>query len=65
MFPSLLEALIEAIIGRDIDYTATFGLAIAAAVLLKQRMQPAPLATQSDRRMNDREECDHETQKTA
>ena len=32
----------EALIGRDISYTATFGLAIAAAVLLKQRMQPAP-----------------------
>jgi hypothetical protein len=31
----------EAIIGRDISYTATFGLAIAAVVLLKQRMQPA------------------------
>jgi TRAP-type uncharacterized transport system fused permease subunit len=42
VFPSLLEALAEAIIGRDISYTATFGLAIAAAVLLKQRMQPDP-----------------------
>ena len=41
VFPSLLEALVEAIIGRDISYTATFGLAIAIAVLLKQRMQPA------------------------
>ncbi len=41
VFPSLLEALLEAAIGRDISYTATFGLAIAAAVLLKQRMQPA------------------------
>jgi TRAP transporter 4TM/12TM fusion protein len=41
VFPSLLEALMEAAIGRDIDYTATFGLAIGAAVLLKQRMQPA------------------------
>ena len=41
VFPSLLEALIEAMIGRDISYTATFGLAIAIAVLLKQRMQPA------------------------
>ena len=49
VFPSLLEALIEAIIGRDISYTATFGLAIAAAVLLKQRMQPAPSQAQSDR----------------
>ncbi len=42
VFPSLLEALIERIIGRDIDYTATIGLAIAAIVLIKQRMQPAP-----------------------
>jgi TRAP transporter 4TM/12TM fusion protein len=40
VFPSLIEAFMEAIIGRDIDYTATFGLAIAAAVLLKQRLQP-------------------------
>src|SRR5947209_4953336 len=36
VFPSLLEALIEAAIGSDISYTATFGLAIAAAVLLRQ-----------------------------
>ena len=42
MFPSLIEGIAEAIIGRDIDYTATFGLVIAAAVLLKQRMQPSP-----------------------
>jgi TRAP transporter 4TM/12TM fusion protein len=40
VFPSLLEALIERIIGRDIDYTATIGLVIAAIVLIKQRMQP-------------------------
>jgi TRAP-type uncharacterized transport system fused permease subunit len=40
VFPSLLEALMELMIGRDISYTATFGLAIAIAVLLKQRMQP-------------------------
>ena len=40
VFPSLLEALIEVMIGRDVSYTATFGLAIAAAVLLKQRLQP-------------------------
>jgi len=38
VFPSLLEALMEAVIGRDISYTATFGLAISAAVLLRQRM---------------------------
>ena len=41
VFPSLLEALIELIIGRDISYTATIGLIIAAAVLIKQRIQPA------------------------
>ena len=40
VFPSLLEVLIERIIGRDIDYTATIGLVIAAIVLIKQRMQP-------------------------
>jgi TRAP-type uncharacterized transport system fused permease subunit len=42
VFPSLIEALLEAIIGRDITYTATFGLALAAAVLLKQLLQPLP-----------------------
>src|SRR6187431_32932 len=42
VFPSLIEGILEALIGRDISYTATFGLIIAAAVLLKQRMQPAP-----------------------
>src|SRR5215212_960881 len=41
VFPSLIEALLEAAIGRDISYTATFGLAIAALVLIKQHMQPA------------------------
>jgi len=41
VFPSLLEALMEAIIGHDISYTATFGLAIAVLVLIKQRMKPA------------------------
>jgi len=34
-------------IGRDISYTATFGLAIAIAVLLKQRMQPATTQAQA------------------
>jgi len=42
VFPSLTEALVETIIGRDIGYTATFGVAIAAAVLLKQIALPAP-----------------------
>jgi TRAP-type uncharacterized transport system fused permease subunit len=47
VFPSLLEALMELMIGRDISYTATFGLAIAIAVLLKQRMQPEGPRTQT------------------
>jgi len=47
VFPSLLEALMEVMIGRDISYTATFGLAIAIAVLLKQRMQPEGPRTQT------------------
>jgi hypothetical protein len=42
-----LEALAEAIVGRDISYTATFGLVIAAAVLLKQRVLPAPPEAQA------------------
>ncbi len=42
VFPSLIESVAEAVVGRDIDYTATFGLIVAAAVLVKQRMQPAP-----------------------
>jgi TRAP transporter 4TM/12TM fusion protein len=41
VFPSLMEAAAEAIIGRDISYTATFGLAIAIIVLVKQVMLPA------------------------
>ena len=41
VFPSLLEALIEKIIGRDISYTATIGVVVLAIVLLKQRIQPA------------------------
>src|SRR6185503_17379485 len=36
VFPGLLEAGMEAIIGVDLDYTATFGILIAAAVLIKQ-----------------------------
>ncbi|RKE68557.1 TRAP transporter 4TM/12TM fusion protein [Pseudorhodoplanes sinuspersici] len=41
VFPSLLEALAEAIIGRDISYTASVGAVLFAIVLLKQRLQPA------------------------
>jgi TRAP transporter 4TM/12TM fusion protein len=42
VFPSLIEAVLEAGIGRDIEYTATLGLALGIGVLLKQRMQAAP-----------------------
>jgi TRAP-type uncharacterized transport system fused permease subunit len=44
VFPSLIEAVLEAAIGRDISYTATFGLVIAAMVLIKQHMQAPPRA---------------------
>ena len=42
VFPSLLEGLVEAIIGRDISYTAGIGVVLFAIVLLKQRLQPEP-----------------------
>jgi TRAP transporter 4TM/12TM fusion protein len=41
VFPSLFEPLIETIINRDISYTATFGILIGAAVLVRQWMMPA------------------------
>jgi TRAP transporter 4TM/12TM fusion protein len=47
VFPGLLEACMEAIIGVDINYTATYGILIAAAVLLKQWVLPAPLDAQA------------------
>jgi TRAP transporter 4TM/12TM fusion protein len=42
VFPSLLEAVVEAVIGRDISYTAGIGVVLFAIVLLKQRLQPEP-----------------------
>jgi TRAP transporter 4TM/12TM fusion protein len=42
IFPSLLEAVVEAAIGRDISYTAGIGVVLFAIVLLKQRLQPEP-----------------------
>src|SRR6266853_190834 len=39
VFPSLIEAVLEAAIGRDISYTATFGLVVTGMVLKKQQMQ--------------------------
>ena len=41
VFPSILEAAVEAVIGRDISYTAAFGVVIGLIVILKQRMTPA------------------------
>jgi TRAP-type uncharacterized transport system fused permease subunit len=42
VFPSLIEALVESIVGRDISYTAGIGVVLFAIVLLKQRLQPEP-----------------------
>jgi TRAP-type uncharacterized transport system fused permease subunit len=43
VFPSLIEGILEAIVGRDLDYTEFFGLALGIALLVKQRMrQDAP-----------------------
>ena len=50
VFASLLEALAEAIIGHDISYTATFGFAVLAAVLLNQALSPAPPEAQAAKR---------------
>ena len=45
VFPSLIEALVEAMIGRDISYTYVPGLIIAAAVLFWQSRTPGQPAT--------------------
>ena len=39
VFPSLLEALAESLTGYDVPHPAPFGLAIAAAFLLKQYLR--------------------------
>ena len=44
VFPSLLEGLAETLTGLDVPYPAPFGLALAAALLLKQKFVPARLA---------------------
>jgi TRAP transporter 4TM/12TM fusion protein len=41
VFPSLIEAVAETITGYDVPHPAPFGLAIAAAMLLKQYLTPA------------------------
>jgi TRAP transporter 4TM/12TM fusion protein len=46
VFPSLIEALAEWTVGRDLDYTAVLGFVIVLAVLLKQKFgkaEPAPI----------------------
>jgi TRAP transporter 4TM/12TM fusion protein len=44
VFPSLLEPLAERLTGYDLPHPASFGLAICAALLLKQFMSLAPPA---------------------
>ena len=44
VFPSLLEALAERITGYDLPHPAPLGLAICAALLVKQFMSLAPPA---------------------
>ena len=44
VFPSLLEALAERLTGYDLPHPAPFGLAICAALLVKQFMSLAPPA---------------------
>src|SRR4030081_3641348 len=43
VFPSLIEAIVEWIIGRDISYTYVPGLIIGLGVLLWQAKTPAPI----------------------
>ncbi len=44
VFPSLLEGLAEWITGLDVPHPAPLGFVIAAALLVKQKMTPAPAA---------------------
>ncbi|MBI3436952.1 MAG: TRAP transporter fused permease subunit [Proteobacteria bacterium] len=48
VFPSLIEAMIEAIIGRDISYTATFGVVLGVVVVLMQWMTRPPPVRAAD-----------------
>ena len=40
VFPSLIEGLAETITGLDVPYPVPFGLALGAALLLKQKFVP-------------------------
>jgi TRAP-type uncharacterized transport system fused permease subunit len=42
VFPSLIEAILESIVGRDLSYTYIPGLVIGLGVLLWQYRTPAP-----------------------
>jgi hypothetical protein len=44
VFPSLLEAVAETISGYDVPHPAPFGLAIAAALLIRQLRSPSAAA---------------------
>jgi hypothetical protein len=44
-----MEALAEAISGRDVEYTAAAGLVIGGAVVLLQAMRPAAVAPPASR----------------
>jgi TRAP transporter 4TM/12TM fusion protein len=50
VFPSLLEAMAESISGYDVPHPAPFGLAIAAALLLKQYLTPSATAVAAKER---------------
>ena len=47
VFPSLIEALAEAITGLDVPYPAPFGLALGVAILLKQKLVPVSPAAET------------------
>ena len=49
VFPSLLEALAEAMTGRDIEYTAVLGLVIGVGVMVWQARRPAVPVTATTR----------------
>jgi TRAP transporter 4TM/12TM fusion protein len=49
VFPGLLEGLVEVVTGLDIPHPAPFGLALAAALLLKQKLVPLNPARRTSR----------------
>ena len=63
VFPSLLEAMAERISGYDVPHPAPLGLAIAAALLLKQYMSLArpPAAAESDESIREKRNVSRRT----